>query len=188
MAEASGWAHKLVLKTGWRSTLDGSGWWRRTKSFILQGELSYVGAACPFMFQGERALFGICFFSVVINVVSIEVFHGEGKTGVDALVLHPCWHPVACQHYCTPRCTLHNRLGSNEMIEVTAVFQGISVNLTDIHILMFFSHFLEGRIKTEETRKMSWFKRCCRTAPGQWQSRSISRDLDPALESINGLS
>lgn len=35
------------------------------KSFVLQAELSYVGATCPFMFQGEKVLSTICFSALL---------------------------------------------------------------------------------------------------------------------------
>lgn len=81
----------------------------------------------------------------------IEVFYGEGKASVPALLLlHSCWHPVACQHNYTARCMLRNLLSSNEIIKVTAAFQGMSVNLTDIDVLFFLCDFLEGKININE--------------------------------------
>ena len=129
----------------------------KLRQFYSSGWAELCRGHLPIHVPGWKSSARYLLFSVVTNVVWIEIFYGEGKASVPALLLHSCWHPVACQHNYTPRCTLHNLLSSNEIIKVTAAFQEI-FSESDINDVFFFSHFLEGKNKDRVNKKNSLFE------------------------------
>lgn len=127
------------------------------KEFCSSGWGELCRGHLPIHVPGWKSSVHYLLFGVVTNAVWIEVFYGEGKASVPALLLlHSCWHPVACQHNYTARCMLRNLLSGNEIIKVTAAFQGMPVNLTDIDVLFFLCDFFRGKNKHKQEKWLFW--------------------------------